>query len=203
MTWQPDYVTVDDYDDWSRREGLDDPAVDEPVIADKISAASRTVDAACGRQFGLADAPVLRRYTPVWRPDRCRWMADIDDLMLPDDLVVTCDAGTVDLFELEPVNALADGKPYTRIVIDPDAAALPVGNRHELRATVRWGWLAYPAGVPAATLLQTSRLLFRRDSPAGVAGSPAAGGSELRLLARVDADVAVLLKGLPRTPVPR
>ena len=44
-----------------------------------------------------------------------------------------------------------------------------------------------------ATLLQASRLAARRDSPFGVAGSPDAG-SEMRLLARVDPDVAVALE---------
>jgi hypothetical protein len=42
-------------------------------------------------------------------------------------------------------------------------------------------------------LLQASRLDFRRVAPAGVAGSPETG-SEVRLLARVDPDVAVSLK---------
>jgi len=48
-----------------------------------------------------------------------------------------------------------------------------------------------------ATVLQANRLLKRRHAPFGVAGSPELG-SELRLLARVDPDVAVSLRGLGR-----
>jgi len=46
--------------------------------------------------------------------------------------------------------------------------------------------------VHEACLLQSSRIAARRDSPFGVAGSPETG-SELRLLDRVDPDVAVTL----------
>jgi hypothetical protein len=60
-----------------------------------------------------------------------------------------------------------------------------------------WGWDAVPDAVKEATLLQGSRLDFRRVAPAGVAGSPETG-SEVRLLARVDPDVAVSLKDFIR-----
>lgn len=49
-----------------------------------------------------------------------------------------------------------------------------------------------PAGVTQACLLQASRFFARRYSPFGIAGSPE-NGSELRLLSRVDPDVAVVL----------
>jgi hypothetical protein len=43
-----------------------------------------------------------------------------------------------------------------------------------------------------ATLLQASRLFTRRQSPFGIAGAPDLG--VVRLSARLDADVEVLLK---------
>jgi hypothetical protein len=46
--------------------------------------------------------------------------------------------------------------------------------------------------VEQATLLQASRFHARRFSPYGVAGSPELG-SELRLLAKLDADVELAL----------
>lgn len=49
-----------------------------------------------------------------------------------------------------------------------------------------------PPGVHVAALIQSSRLFHRKDSPYGIAGSPAEG-SELRLLARLDPDVDALL----------
>jgi hypothetical protein len=51
--------------------------------------------------------------------------------------------------------------------------------------------------VLAAAKLQCARWNFRRDAPAGVAGSPDQG-SEIRLLSRLDPDVAVSLAGLSR-----
>ena len=59
-----------------------------------------------------------------------------------------------------------------------------------MKVTARWGWAAVPSTIKQATLLQASRLLARRDAPFGIAGSPDVG-SEIRLLARVDPDVAV------------
>jgi len=49
-----------------------------------------------------------------------------------------------------------------------------------------------PTTVKQATLLQASRVFARREAPFGVAGSPDMG-SELRLLEKVDPDVAVML----------
>lgn len=51
-----------------------------------------------------------------------------------------------------------------------------------------------PASVKLATMIQGSRWAKRRDSPFGIAGSPEMG-NEMRLLARIDPDVAVLLGG--------
>lgn len=51
-----------------------------------------------------------------------------------------------------------------------------------------------PSMVKLATQLQASRWAKRRDAPFGIAGSPEMG-SELRLLARLDPDVEILLGG--------
>ena len=51
-----------------------------------------------------------------------------------------------------------------------------------------------PSSVKLATELQASRWAKRRDAPFGVAGSPELG-SELRILAKLDPDVQILLGG--------
>jgi hypothetical protein len=61
-----------------------------------------------------------------------------------------------------------------------------------VQVTATWGWTAVPATIKKATLLQASRFYKRRDAPFGVAGSPDMG-SEMRLLAKVDPDVEVML----------
>jgi hypothetical protein len=95
------------------------------------------------------------------------------------------------------VNAAAEGKPWTRLLVDADSAVVPTGAEYEVAATVIWGWTAFPKAVTLAARLQASRFHSRRDSPYGVAGSPDTG-SEMRLLARVDPDVGVSLRGLVR-----
>lgn len=54
-----------------------------------------------------------------------------------------------------------------------------------------------PAVVSSACLIQAARFFVRRDSSYGIAGSPELG-NELRLLARLDPDVALLLTSVKR-----
>jgi hypothetical protein len=83
-------------------------------------------------------------------------------------------------------------------VLDADAEAAPQSSDdYEATITVKWGWTAFPVPVVNAAKLQTARFVARRDSPYGIAGSPDQG-SEMRLLARVDPDVAVILRPFVR-----
>lgn len=191
MAWKPDYVTLTELRNYVTRSG---ETVDDSFLTIAAGAASRAVDRHTHRQFGKVDAGQARRYSARWDRRRRRWVVEIDDLYSATGLVVAVAAGPVDVFELEPVNALADGKVYERLVIKPESTHRPTGHvENEVTATTdKWGWSAFPVAVVNATLLQGSRLASRRDSPYGIAGSPDQG-SELRLLARVDVDVAVSL----------
>jgi hypothetical protein len=188
MAWQPDYVTTADLKAYLRISDTDDDA----RVALAITAASRAVDRATNRQFGLVAAPEERTYTARYDRGRCRWVVDVDDLMTITGLVVTTEAGTVDVYALQPGNAAAESQPWTRLVVDPTSAATPSAVEDGVTVEARWGWTAVPVAVQQATLLQASRLFKRQDAPFGVAGSPELG-SELRLLAKVDPDVAVVL----------
>ncbi|SCG38227.1 hypothetical protein [Micromonospora zamorensis] len=180
MAWAPDYITADELKAYVR---VDDD-LDDADVADAVTAASRAVDTHCHRQFGQVATAQTRQYTATWDRYQRAYVAAIDDLMVADSLtVVDANANEVTGYELRPVNAVAKGKPYTEIT-------LPGAGAYQL--TGLWGWDAVPAAVKLATKLQGSRFLARRDSPFGIAGSPTMG-SELRLLARVDPDVAVSL----------
>lgn len=189
MAWAPDYVTTAELRAYATRHG---DTGDDVQIALAATAASRAVDRHCNRQFGVVDAAEERVYTPVWDRRRCRWVIEIDDLMTTDDLAITLTGGTLTAYTLEPRNAAALSLPWTRVVVDPDSTTQPAGAEFEAAVTALWGWTAVPDPVKQATLLQGHRVLFRRESPSGVAGSPDVG-SELRLLARLDPDVAVVL----------
>ncbi|WP_211288847.1 hypothetical protein [Actinophytocola xinjiangensis] len=99
---------------------------------------------------------------------------------------------------LRPRNAGPEGRPWTELAI-PDAFAVGArfGQPDGVRVTARFGWTTVPVAVEQASLLQASRLVARRSAPFGVAGSPEVG-SEMRLLAKVDPDVAVTLDGYRR-----
>jgi hypothetical protein len=196
MAWAPDYITTAEAKAYLR---IDD-TVDDTQIAVAITAASRAIDNNCHpggmRQFGKVDVAEERFYTARWRSDRCRWVVEVDDLMSQASLAAEIDGDSLTAYQFEPRNATVKGRPWTRLVIDRDSAVTPSRYDDSARGvaiTALWGWTAVPGAVKQAALLQTSRLLARRDSPFGIAGTTA-DGSELRLLAKVDPDVAVTLR---------
>lgn len=193
MAWAPDYVTVDDLAAYLRITDLDD----EAELGLAVTAAARAVDQTTNRQFGKVDAVEARTYYA--RPDyeRGYWTVDVDDFQTATGLAVTVDGDAVTTFTTAPVNAAQKGRPWTRIEFTATSEAQPSTHPHEVAVTALWGWTTVPVPVEQATLLQASRLFARRGSPFGVAGSPEMG-NELRLLARVDPDVAVSLRAFTR-----
>jgi hypothetical protein len=193
MAWAPDYLTLAELKSWLRVADT----VDDTELAAAITAASRAIDTATHRQFGQLAAPAEWVYTPQWDRKRCRWVVHIDDLATTTGVVVEIDGTATTDYTLEPRNAVSKGMVWTRLVLGEDVT-VPAGEtageaqRDSAGITAPWGWAAVPTAVKLATRLQASRFAARRDSPYGVAGSPQ-NGSELRLLARVDPDVAVSL----------
>jgi hypothetical protein len=193
MAWAPDYVTLPALKTYLR---IGD-TVDDADLAIDITAASRAIDDHCNRQFGKVVAAEARVYTP--RPDYERgvWVVDIDDLDDVTGLAVLVGGSAVTSYTLEPVNAVVKGKVWTRLIISTDSSIQPTGEDNEAAITAKWGWTTSPVSVGHAARLQASRFHARRGSPYGVAGSPDQG-SEMRLLARVDPDVGVSLRGYRR-----
>lgn len=189
MAWAPTYVTVDELAAYQR---IDDD-LDDVQLARAVEAASRAVDDHCNRQFGQVATATTRRYTATWNARRGRWVVAVDDLVDDTGITVQLPAGQVDSYDLEPVNAVADGLAYTRLSIGCDSTYQPTGADDELTVTALWGWPTVPVAVAEAAMLQASRFASRRESPYGVAGSPQLG-SEMRLLSRVDPDVGVSLR---------
>lgn len=200
MAWAPDYVETAALRAFLRiTDGADDA-----LLALAIAAASRAVDTDTGRQFGQVSPAEERFYTAQWSRRRRRWLIPIDDVQDITGLAFEVQeedgttVGAIDEYTLEPRNALAKGKPYELVVVSPESATAPTGCREgEVAGTGKWGWSAVPDVVVMATELQASRIVARRGSPFGVAGSPDVG-SELRLLDRVDPDVHVMLRGVRR-----
>lgn len=200
MGWAPDYIDVEAAAKFLK---IDDD-YDHDELLDFIGAASAAINRHTHRQFGLVDAAEERFYRA--RPDyeRGLWVVDIDDVMTTAGAAVEVDGTTITTanYTLEPRNAAAKGRPWTRLVLGSSAEATPTGIEYDVAVTLRWGWSAFPRAIVAACKLQTSRFHARRDSPFGVAGSPDTGG-ELRLLAKVDPDVGVSLTDYVRTARPQ
>ncbi len=202
MTWAPDYCDAAELTAFVRIPEGDD--LDEVQIGLAITAASRAIDRATGRQFGLVDTAEARFYTAHYDPARTRWRVPIDDLMSTAGLLVAFDSDGDETYSspitergLRPPNAAQKARPWTELIVLPSSAVQPTALEAGVSVTASWGWTAVPDAVKEACLLQASRLLARRDSPYGVAGSPDAG-SEMRLLAKVDPDVEVALSDYKR-----
>jgi hypothetical protein len=195
MAWAPNYITDEQLAGYVN-------ITDELLIADDIflapaiAAASRAIDRTCNRQFGLVAAPEERLYTARYSSPRGRWVVEVDDFQSTNGLAVSVDGDAVtDPVTLLPLNASQKGRPWERLALP--AGASVCGSEGEVAVTARYGWTAYPDVVVEACYLQASRFYVRRKAPFGIAGSPETG-SEMRLLARVDPDVAVILAAVTR-----
>lgn len=195
MTWKPDYIAATDIATYLN---VGD-AVDNALYGLWATAASRAVDKTTNRQFGLEASAIPRTYrrTPFYDRSTGLWLLEIDDVQTSTGLLVNGVAYASSGAVLLPDNAPADGKPWERIGLTTWPYESYPGGPQLNVITARWGWTAIPSQVPAACYLQSARWNFRRSSPAGVAGSPDQG-SETRLLARLDPDVATSLAGLAR-----
>lgn len=195
MAWAPDYITAAELKSYARISDSDD----DVFVADAVAAASRAIDRHCYRQFGQVAAAEERWYTAQWDRRIGRWIIPIDDLMTATGLVVAnAETGiAITEYRREPRNASAKGRPWEFLTVGSDSTTTPDTTVDGILVTGVWGWTFTPATVKTAAKLQANRFLSRRDSPLGVAGSPDLG-SELRLLAKVDADLKPMLAGFVR-----
>lgn len=198
MAWKPDYVTVADLKTHLRIPTAD--TADDATLALVATTASRAIEQETNRQFGQVDTATARVYT--WEGDLIdmRPALEVDDLVDVTGLAVAIDQnydGTYEVsltdavdYDLWPFNAAADGLAYTHLVLRPTSRSWFPRFARAVQVTGLFGWAAVPTAIVEATLLQAARLFTRRVAPFGIAGSPEVG-SELRLLAKVDPDVAV------------
>lgn len=164
-----------------------------------LEAASRGIDAYCGRQFWRDRAATARTYRTAGRVDASDCDGElllVDDVATASGLIVEAGAGTsyttltlTTDFETDPDNAIVKRKPITGL--------RRVTGRwltfRSVRVTAVWGWPAIPAQVVQATQMQAARLYKRRSSPEGVTGNAEWG---VVRLSRIDPDVRALLEPL-------
>lgn len=157
----------------------------DAMIEAAISAASRNIDARCGRHFYLDATATARTFSAAGRVlyDGASYSLLVDDIGSTAGLLV----GGAAWVNTGPGNALAYGRPVTYVSGDVYAANPFVGT---VAVTARWGWPAVPPEIETAAGLLASRLYRRKDSPQGVIGSDQWGVTRV---ARFDPDVEGLI----------
>lgn len=203
MAWAPDYCTVAQLKTHLR---VTDSADDTPMGI-SITAASRSIDHWCNRQFGSASQTRYYTYEPGVFVEGRDALA-VDDLASSSGLTVSYDtvgdgthstATTVNTdWVLWPRNANSNGVPWTHLTVGLNPTQYFPYYAGGIRIVGTFGWSSVPSVVTQACLIQSARYFQRRDAAFGVAGSPEAG-NELRLLKQLDPDVQVLL-GVVRRP---
>jgi hypothetical protein len=188
---------------------------DEDVKA-AIAAASRSIDAYCGRRFYPdADANQVRYFTA-----RASDYVNTADLISLTALTFDWDGDNVyeldwtalpTYWMLDPPNAPADGRPYTGIrarggrpVYSWDYGVIWSGSgpmfplaEAAIKVTGKFGWATVPDQVKEATGLLASRFLKRRrEAPFGIAAI-GLDGVGVRIAAQ-DPDVEMLLRPFAR-----
>jgi hypothetical protein len=147
-------------------------SIDDTMLEVAIESASRMIDGYTARTFYNAGTAV-------------RNFAATDDLnLIIDDAISISEVASTDEigdiytvwkvtdYQLEPLNSRSDGlyMPYTGIRAVNDYAWPVVDQQALVRITGVWGWPAIPIAIKQATIIQSSRLFKRLDSPLGVAG---------------------------------
>lgn len=202
MAWAPDYASTAELRAYRQIEDTDD----DTELALAVTAASRGIDRFANRQFGVVASVEARRYRAHLDRQHGAWVIPIDDLMTTTGLVIELDPDadltfsdslTTSEVDFWPINAAETGRPWTQLVVLPDAAATPDGREGSTRVTGLWGWTAVPDAIKQACLLQASRLTSRRLSQFGVGGAIEMG-EEFMPAAKLDPDVRVLVSKFRR-----
>lgn len=167
-------------------------SIDDEFLELAIESASRQIDQYCERQFFQTSA--TRIYAP-----RDSYVCEIDDLVSLTTLKTSSDAdGTFDItwaekdYQLEPLNGVAGGieSPATRIRVTDEYLFVTDGGEATVQVAGTFGWSAIPTQIQQATLILSSRLFERRNSPLGIAGFNDLGAVRV---SRFDSDISNLI----------
>jgi hypothetical protein len=167
---------------------------DDALLEMAVESASRLVDGHCARYF--YNAGTAARYFVADND----YLTNIDDAITITQVATDTSAdGTYDIvwqaddYQLEPLNGRVDGLvvPYNAIRAIGDYTYPIWGGEGLVKVTGTWGWSAIPTAIKQATIIQSSRIFKRLDSPLGVLSSPDLGF--IRVGSRLDPDVAQLV----------
>lgn len=166
--------------------------VDDAMIELAIEAASREIDIVCERIFYQEAG--TRFFVP-----RDNYVCEIDDLRTLTTLKTSSGAdgdfnitwSSTDL-QLEPLNGIVGGieSPATQIRAVEDYLFTIDGGEATVEVTGTFGWDAIPTVIRQATVILSSRIFRRNDSPLGVMGF---GDMGVVRVSRIDPDIDALI----------
>jgi hypothetical protein len=166
--------------------------LDDALLETAIESASRMIDGFTARTFFNAGTAV-RNFAAT----------DEINLIIDDAISVTQVTSTDEVggtyttwkstdYQLEPINSRSDGlyMPFTGIRAVNDYLWPVVDQQALVRITGVWGFPSVPVAIKQATVIQSSRLFKRLDSPLGIAGFGDMGA--IRVNRYLDSDVEQL-----------
>jgi hypothetical protein len=171
-------------------------SVDDTLLEMARVSASDLIDGYTGRTF-TTSGTVTRVFAPA------------DDYVLQTDdisgtaVTITSSTGADGVFDvtwkttdyqLEPLNGVSNGQavPFTRIRAIQDYLWPTAGGEATVRITGVYGFPSIPLVITQATVLQSSRIFTRLQSPLGIAGFGEMG--VVRVTRALDPDVAALVE---------
>ena len=170
-------------------------SVDDTLLEMAVESASRLIDGYAGRFF--YSAGTATRYF-VAQDD---YNVEIDDISSSTITLSSSNNAdgvfnniwSVNDYQLEPLNGIADGQPFPFTSIRAIGQYLwPIsGGEALIKLTGVYGWPSVPIAIKQATIIQASRIFKRLDSPLGVAGFGDLGA--IRVSSQLDPDVAQLV----------
>ena len=166
--------------------------LDDALLETAIESASRMIDGFTARTFSNAGT-ATRNFAAT---DALNLIIDdaisVSQVSSTDEVGDTYVVWDANDFQLEPLNSRSDGlyMPYTGIRAVGDYTWPVVDQQALCRITAVWGWAAVPTAIRQATVIQSSRLFKRLDSPLGIAGFGDMGA--IRVNRYLDSDVEQL-----------
>lgn len=185
---------------------------DDSFLTLAVSAASRQIDGHCGRRFYQDDAVVIRTFYAesarfvdlLEQPDGpSTEISTTTGLIVKTDedgdgtFATTLTASTD--FLLLPLNAAADGRPFSQIYLaDNYSFPLLSNGRPGVQVTAKFGWPAIPDDVEKACLIQAAQLYASKNA---VFGAVAIGDTNSMVLRSSLNNVAKALLAPYQKPV--
>jgi hypothetical protein len=199
MTATNGYITLAQFKTLANVQGTDSSR--DAEIEETIEAVSRLIDGHCHRRFYVNGSDETRYYT-----SKSAAVFDCpDDIVSITTLATDADGSrawattwaTTD-YDLQPFNAVLDGKPYTQITLNPMGTVSFVTWPKGVKIVGKFGYNATcPEVVSRAAYIQCNRLWLRQKAaPFGIAGGGDMGQSIV--IPKLDPDIELLLSSVRR-----